>query len=185
MKIKLSDEFLDDLMDDDNASLNYILAVILARQAPNISDNIQRFLNREKVKLQSKMERETDERHSQLEYCATQLHDVARTLEAEPAKDAMWLQYCYELSYATGERPCDFTDEVCSAFRGIDEKYGNGIARRLFEMPKCILPAEVLGAAKYLHDGGDIEDVPQMADNGAFEDGVSPPYSPDNGPTMG
>lgn len=185
MKIKLSDEFLEGLMNDDSASLNYILAVILARQAPNISDNIQRFLNLERGKIQSKLEGQTNERHSQLQYCSMQLQDVTRMLDAAPAKDAMWLQFCYELSFNTEDRPADFTDEVCNTFKGIDEKYGNGIARALYEMPRCILPAEILGAAKYLHDGGNIEDIPQMADNGAFEDGVSPPCTPDNGPTMG
>lgn len=62
-------------------------------------------------------------------------------------------------------------DDFIAALKTIKNEQGYEILQQLYDMGRetCILESELIEAAKYLADGGDIEKVPELANNGSFE----------------
>ncbi len=75
------------------------------------------------------------------------------------------------------ERECgniyenDPYDAFVSALYTICDEQGDEILQQLYDMGRenCILASELVEAAKYLADGGDIAEVPELANKGYFE----------------
>lgn len=98
--------------------------------------------------------------------------------EPDYGTTAKWLVFFRELnmeaaedSYAQ-ENPYERFGEALEA---IAYTSGDEVLQQLYELPnkhQPILENELIGAAEYLSNGGDIAEIPKMAENGNF-DGVS------------
>jgi len=95
----------------------------------------------------------------------------------------IWCQWADELERldsCDGEIPAGehkvaemFLNEFAESLRTIQETHGYEIARQLIslaEISACIFPWEMRPAARYLANGGKIEDISEMAKDGTLEE---------------
>lgn len=81
-----------------------------------------------------------------------------------------WLRLCRDIS-ADDESIINPYLELINAFSTVSGEQGNNTLQQIYYMGKehVILPNEIIEAAKYLADGGDINKVPKLAEYGYFE----------------
>lgn len=73
--------------------------------------------------------------------------------------------------YATADM---FLDEFASMFNNIVKKHGTDIAAKIIslaDVSACPYPWEIMNAAEYLADGGDLDKIAEMEFEGVLEDG--------------
>lgn len=82
-----------------------------------------------------------------------------------------WLDFFRTLEDQGLEFEDDPYAEFISALNVIDENQGKMILQQLYDLEKdaLILENELIGAAKYLADGGDYGKIPELAENGFFD----------------
>lgn len=115
--------------------------------------------------------RENKERfHTDLAYAARQLFALEKELGGQEGVFAEWLRAAYELN-EDFERPfAEEVNEICSAFRESEQQYGRDTAQQIYNTLAVILSTEIQNAAQYLHLGGKLEHVPELASAGFLMD---------------
>ena len=115
--------------------------------------------------------RENKERfHTDLAYAARQLFALEKELGGQEGVFAEWLRAAYELN-EDFERPfAEEVNEICSAFRESEQQYGRDTAQQIYNTLAVILSTEIQNAAQYLHLGGKLEHVPELASVGFLMD---------------
>lgn len=94
--------------------------------------------------------------------------------QAETGTTMKWLNFYSELREEIiddgGSEPLSY-DGLVEAFETVRDEQGTDIVQKLYDMGNehVILDNEIVEAGKYLADGGDIEDVPKLANNGYFD----------------
>lgn len=81
-----------------------------------------------------------------------------------------WMQFSEETAEAYEITETEFLDTIIHRFQAVSEKYGHGIAYMIYRNidKGALLPSEFEPAAKYLHSGGTVEKMTEMADGYAF-----------------
>lgn len=83
-----------------------------------------------------------------------------------------WIEFCKDVQTDSEDRD-DYNpySNHITAMEEIAEKYGGQILQQLYDMGRTnpILDTELSGAAMYLVQGGNINDVPRLAEEGEFE----------------
>lgn len=107
-------------------------------------------------------------------------HDaINKIIDLVPKTDfdttATWLDFHRTLSVDVAEN-FDLTDnpyeEFIEALDSVSFKYGKDIIQKVYDLGKTntlVLEGEMVGAADYIADGGDISKIREMAENGEFE----------------
>lgn len=104
--------------------------------------------------------------HTDLAYSARQLFALEKELGGQEGVFAEWLRAAYELN-EDFERPfAEEVNDICSAFRESEQQYGREGAQQIYNTLAVILPTEIQNAAQYLHLGGKLEHVPELASVG-------------------
>lgn len=87
-----------------------------------------------------------------------------------------WIEFCKDVQSDSEDRD-DYNpySDYITAMEEIADKYGSKILQQLYDMGRTnpILDTELNGAAIYLVQGGDINDVPRLAEEGEFECGCN------------
>lgn len=114
-------------------------------------------------------------------------HDmINKIIELVPEPDfkttAEWLEFVRTLSIDVDEN-FELTnnpyDEFAEALNAVLRSYGADITQQVYDLAKTntfVLANELVGAAEYIADGGDISKIREIAENGGFEG-----YSADRG----
>lgn len=107
--------------------------------------------------------------------CIKKFLELEESLQGQKGLYGEWVRFAYETFEAYEVTPLEFTHMICGSFRQVKDQYSIDIARNLYGIiiDGALLPDEILRAAEYLHNGGRIEDVPEMAHNGLFEPQMS------------
>lgn len=107
--------------------------------------------------------------------CIRQFAELEEALQGQMGLYGEWVRFSYETCDVYEVTPAEFAQTMCNSFKQANDKYGVDIARALYSVIKdgALLPSEIIRAAEYLHNGGRIEDVPEKANNGAFESHLS------------
>ena len=111
---------------------------------------------------------ETLHRHNIINYI------VEHVPEPDFESTKRWLDFFRELQINSAE-DLDLKNNPYEAFQTsletIENSYGAEILQKVYDMAKnynLILENELIGAAKYIADGGDVANVRKLADNGYF-----------------
>ena len=86
---------------------------------------------------------------------------------------ANWLKLCREIFLEDAESTeINPYASLVDAMYYASEQHGSEILQKLYDMGEnnCITPMEIVGAAAYLANGGNINRVPTLAQEGYFED---------------
>lgn len=115
--------------------------------------------------------RENKERfHTDLAYAARQLFALEKELGGQEGVFAEWLRAAYELNEDFERSFAEKVNEICSAFRESEQQYGRDTAQQIYNTLAVILSTEIQNAAQYLHLGGKLEHVPELASVGFLMD---------------
>lgn len=81
-----------------------------------------------------------------------------------------WMQFSEETAEVYETTKTEFLDRIIHNFQGVSERYGLGIAYMIYRNidNSALLPSEFEHAAKYLHSGGTIGEMTDMAKAGVF-----------------
>lgn len=65
-----------------------------------------------------------------------------------------------------------FLGEFAELIQEVNDEYGNSVAQQIVRMaliPACLFPWEVKGAAEHFAQGGSVEEIPEMEEQGTLE----------------
>ena len=102
------------------------------------------------------------------------LHDVVQKYEAFVAGNVDRGQFVDFIPTENRDSAIDlWRDAVFGGLYAVKEAYGRTEAIRIvelsLEMDLCFYPSEMLPAAEYIHNGGDVSKIPDMIAEGMFE----------------
>ena len=98
------------------------------------------------------------------------LTGIEKDMDGSPGQIGAWMRISYEINEDFEYAPVESTRQICEAFRDVRHRYGNDIARELYNTQARVLPDEIRHAADYLHHGGQWDHLDKLASFGVFMD---------------